>query len=74
MPRTLPPLQAYVPSGFKVPLYPFVPCGSIFVNTFLLGQLDEQSYKRFGWWTLAVVIVYLVYGIFAAQAQDNRRM
>eukprot|EP00198_Chlamydomonas_reinhardtii_P001119 XP_001690454.1 cationic amino acid transporter [Chlamydomonas reinhardtii] len=65
---------AYVPSGFKVPLYPFVPCGSIFVNTFLLGQLDEQSYKRFGWWTLAVVIVYLVYGIFAAQAQDNRRI
>ncbi len=62
-----------MPTGFKVPLDPFVPCGSIFVNTFRLGQLDELSYRRFGWWTLAVVLVYLLYGIFAAQAQDNRR-
>ncbi|EFJ49983.1 hypothetical protein VOLCADRAFT_89329 [Volvox carteri f. nagariensis] len=37
---------AYVPSGYKVPLYPLVPCASIFVNTFLLGQLDQASYER----------------------------
>ncbi len=47
------------------------PSLSIFVNTFLLGQLDEKSYKRFGWWTLAVVGIYLVYGVFAAQAKDD---
>ncbi len=41
--------QAYVPPGFTVPLWPIIPCGSVFINTFLLGQLDEQSYKRFGW-------------------------
>ncbi|PNH11561.1 Cationic amino acid transporter 1 [Tetrabaena socialis] len=61
----------YVPGGYKVPFYPFIPCGSLFVNTFLLGQLDVRSYKRFGWWTLAVALIYFLYGIFAAQNKDD---
>ncbi|PNH00966.1 Cationic amino acid transporter 1 [Tetrabaena socialis] len=69
----LPPFMArnYVPGGYKVPFYPFIPCGSLFVNTFLLGQLDVRSYKRFGWWTLAVALIYFLYGIFAAQNKDD---
>ncbi|KAG2495203.1 hypothetical protein HYH03_006809 [Edaphochlamys debaryana] len=63
---------AYTPQSFVTPLFPLIPCGSIFVNTFLLGQLDEQSYERFGWWTLAVVLIYLLYGVFAAEAKDRR--
>ncbi|KXZ44274.1 hypothetical protein GPECTOR_70g505 [Gonium pectorale] len=63
---------AYVPSGYKVPLYPFIPCGSIFVNTFLLGQMDKDSYERFGWWTLAVTLIYVCYGVFASQNKDDK--
>ncbi len=63
---------AYVPAGFQVPLFPFVPCASLFVNTFLLGQLNQESYLRFGWWTLAVAGVYFLYGIFASQSKDVR--
>ncbi|GFR47301.1 hypothetical protein Agub_g8988 [Astrephomene gubernaculifera] len=63
---------AYIPAGYKVPLYPFVPCASVFVNTFLLGQLSQESYERFGWWTLGVTALYTVYGIFAAQRKDNK--
>ncbi len=63
---------AYVPAGFQVPLFPFVPCASLFVNTFLLGQLNLTAYKRFAWWTLAVAGVYFLYGIFASQSKDAR--
>ncbi|GLC61629.1 hypothetical protein PLESTB_001784700 [Pleodorina starrii] len=63
---------AYIPSGYKVPLYPLIPCASIFINTFLLGQLSMESYQRFGWWTLGVTLLYCVYGIFAAQVKDDK--
>ncbi|KAJ9514584.1 hypothetical protein QJQ45_016315 [Haematococcus lacustris] len=51
----------------QVPLFPGIPAASIFVNTFLLGQLDQKSYERFGWWTLASTSIYLVYGMVAQE-------
>ncbi|KAG2495204.1 hypothetical protein HYH03_006810 [Edaphochlamys debaryana] len=63
---------AYTPQSFVTPLFPLVPCGSIFVNTFLTGQLNKRAYRRFGWWTVAVVVLYLLYGVFAAEAKDRR--
>ncbi|GLI69367.1 hypothetical protein VaNZ11_013943 [Volvox africanus] len=65
---------AYVPAGYKVPFYPFIPCASIFVNIFLLGQLSVESYERFGWWTLGVSLLYVLYGVFAAQIKDDKRL
>lgn len=60
-------------SPTQAPFHPVVPCMSIFLNTFLLGQLDTASYQRYGGWAAALVATYLVYGALAAQAQDDRR-
>lgn len=38
--------RQFEPQGYAVPLYPYLPAASLFINTFLLGQLDEKSYKR----------------------------
>jgi APA family basic amino acid/polyamine antiporter len=40
--------------GYGVPLFPWVPAASVFLNTFLLGQLGKPAYERFGIWTAAV--------------------
>ncbi|KAJ9514573.1 hypothetical protein QJQ45_016310, partial [Haematococcus lacustris] len=63
--------QDFVPAGYKVPLFPGIPAASIFVNTFLLGQLDQKSYERFGWWTLAATCLYLFYGMVCQEAHDK---
>ncbi|MEW5318521.1 MAG: hypothetical protein WDW38_009737 [Sanguina aurantia] len=43
---------------------------SIFVNLFLLGQLDQKSYLRFGWWTVAAMGVYYSYSMIAGEVKD----
>ncbi|KAJ9511687.1 hypothetical protein QJQ45_017993, partial [Haematococcus lacustris] len=62
--------QDHVPTGYKVPLFPAIPALSIFVNTFLLGQLDVRSYERFGWWILGTVCLYFFYGMISQEAHD----
>jgi APA family basic amino acid/polyamine antiporter len=37
--------------GYGVPLFPWVPAASMFLNTFLLGQLNVAAYERFGIWS-----------------------
>mmetsp|Transcript_1343 Transcript_1343/g.2143 ORF Transcript_1343/g.2143 Transcript_1343/m.2143 type:complete len:645 (+) Transcript_1343:109-2043(+) len=64
--------QDNVPVAYKLPLFPAIPAASIFVNTFLLGQLDVASYVKFGWWTCSIVGLYLVYGCVAQEAHDRR--
>jgi len=36
--------------SFRVPLVPFLPCISIFANTYLMLQLDGPTWIRFGVW------------------------
>ncbi|MEW5304712.1 MAG: hypothetical protein WDW36_007304 [Sanguina aurantia] len=60
----------YTPAKYVAPLFPFIPCVSIFVNLFLLGQLDQKSYLRFGWWTVAAMGVYYSYSMIAGEVKD----
>lgn len=63
----------YVPERFRVPLYPFLPCFSVFLNTFLLGQLRTPAWIRFGIWTAFCCAFYLLYSMLATQVRDERR-
>lgn len=66
-----------VPSAQKgkdwsVPCMPWVAAASIFLNVFLLGSVDKDSYVRFLVWTAIAVVFYLLYGVhstFDAEAQ-----
>lgn len=48
---------------FKVPLVPFVPCLSVFVNLYLMFQLDLFTWVRFLIWIAIGYIIYFAYGI-----------
>ncbi|KAK1300352.1 hypothetical protein QJS10_CPB13g01515 [Acorus calamus] len=58
--------QARKPEFWGVPLMPWTPAVSIFMNVFLLGSLDGPSYARFGFFTAAAVVVYLLYSVHAS--------
>lgn len=58
--------QARKPDFWGVPLMPWVPCFSIFLNIFLLGNIDSPSYVRFGFFSAVVVLVYVLYSVHAS--------
>ncbi|KAL6870716.1 hypothetical protein ACP4OV_014564 [Aristida adscensionis] len=54
------------PERWGVPGMPWVPAASVFLNVFLLGSLDRPSYVRFGVFSAAVVLVYVLYSVHAS--------
>lgn len=58
--------QARKPDFWGVPLMPWIPCVSIFLDIFLLGNLDGPSYARFGFFSALAVVVYVVYSVHAS--------
>ncbi|XP_055625515.1 cationic amino acid transporter 3-like isoform X1 [Toxorhynchites rutilus septentrionalis] len=48
---------------FKVPLVPFVPMLSMFVNVYLMFQLDATTWVGFCIWLMLGFIIYFTYGI-----------
>lgn len=55
--------QSRTKLAFKVPLVPLVPSVSMFVNVYLMMQLDRGTWLRFGVWMLLGFIIYFSYGI-----------
>ncbi|CAL8471821.1 g11363 [Coccomyxa elongata] len=55
------------PRVFGVPLFPWVPSGSMILNAFLLCTLDRDSYIRFGIWSAICLIVYLLYSLHSIE-------
>ncbi|KAI8474786.1 MAG: cationic amino acid transporter [Monoraphidium minutum] len=62
----------YVPARYRVPLYPWLPALSMAFNIFLLGQLGEFAYVRFGYWTAACVGCYLLYSGASSYNKSRR--
>lgn len=58
--------QARKPEFWGVPLMPWIPSISIFLNIFLLGSLDKPSYIRFGFFSGLIVLVYVLYSVHAS--------
>ncbi|KAL0128181.1 hypothetical protein PUN28_003439 [Cardiocondyla obscurior] len=52
---------------FKVPLVPLIPCLSIFINIYLMLQLDVFTWIRFATWLLIGFGIYGFYGIFHSE-------
>ncbi|XWS56877.1 hypothetical protein CRYUN_Cryun09bG0123300 [Craigia yunnanensis] len=58
--------QARKPEFWGVPLMPWLPSMSIFLNIFLLGSLDGLSYVRFGFFSALAMLVYALYSVHAS--------
>lgn len=58
--------KARTPQKWGVPLVPWLPAASIFINIFLLGSIDGKSFMRFGIWTAALLAYYFFVGLHAS--------
>ncbi|GJM95151.1 hypothetical protein PR202_ga11859 [Eleusine coracana subsp. coracana] len=58
--------KARAPKKWGVPLVPWLPAASIFINIFLLGSIDAKSFMRFGIWTAALLAYYFLFGLHAS--------
>uniref|UniRef100_A0A8D8YCI2 Cationic amino acid transporter 3 n=1 Tax=Cacopsylla melanoneura TaxID=428564 RepID=A0A8D8YCI2_9HEMI len=57
--------------NFKVPFVPLVPCVSIFMNIYLMINLDISTWVRFIVWLAVGLVVYFTYGIFHSKQKTN---
>lgn len=56
---------------FKVPFVPFLPLLSIFLNLYLMFQLDIHTWIRFGIWLVIGYVIFFSYGI-RSSVEGNR--
>ncbi|CAJ1063569.1 cationic amino acid transporter 3a [Xyrichtys novacula] len=57
---------------FKVPLLPWLPLFSVFVNIYLMMQLDLGTWCRFTVWMVIGFAIYFFYGIKNSSEAANR--
>ncbi|XP_072316276.1 high affinity cationic amino acid transporter 1-like isoform X2 [Eucyclogobius newberryi] len=55
--------QSKAKVAFKVPLLPLVPVASMFINVYLMMQLDRGTWIRFALWMAIGFVIYFGYGL-----------
>jgi len=61
-----------IPRGYRVPLYPVVPILGIASCLWLITTVPTYVLIIFAWYTLAMIVLYFVYGMHNSELQKGR--
>jgi len=61
-----------IPRGFRVPLYPVLPALGIVACFALIFTVENRVLVFFGWYTLAAIVMYFVYGMHNSQLHKGQ--
>jgi APA family basic amino acid/polyamine antiporter len=61
-----------IPRGFRVPLYPALPALGIVACFALIFTVENRVLVFFGWYTLAAIVLYFVYGMHNSQLHKGQ--
>jgi len=61
-----------IPRGFRVPLYPVLPALGIVACLALIFTVENRVLVFFGWYSLAAVVLYFVYGMHNSQLHKGQ--
>ncbi|KAG5898298.1 hypothetical protein JTB14_008641 [Gonioctena quinquepunctata] len=50
--------------GFSVPLIPWIPGISIFMNIYLMTNIQKDTWIKYSYWMLIGLLIYLTYGVW----------
>ena len=56
-----------VPTTFRCPLVPFVPCMGIAINMYMMAGLSYAAWIRLAVWMVVGVSIYFLYGIYCSK-------
>ncbi len=60
-----------IPTTFKCPLVPLVPCVGIAINSYMLAGLDGYAWVRMGVWLVIGWAIYFFYGIWNSKLRKK---
>jgi len=61
-----------IPRGYRVPLYPVVPILGIASCLWLITTVPWYVLKIFAWYTLAMILLYFIYGMHNSRLHKGR--
>ena len=61
-----------IPSTFKCPLVPFVPCMGIAINMYMMAGLSYTAWIRLFVWMVIGVAIYFLYGIYCSKLRTTK--
>mmetsp|Transcript_65583 Transcript_65583/g.75445 ORF Transcript_65583/g.75445 Transcript_65583/m.75445 type:complete len:553 (-) Transcript_65583:242-1900(-) len=61
----------YIPTTFKCPCVPLLPCLGICCNSFLMGSFTFYTWVGFGVWLTIGATIYFTYGYWNSELREN---
>ncbi|KAJ8917726.1 hypothetical protein NQ315_005175 [Exocentrus adspersus] len=66
------PTHSNIELGFSVPLVPWIPGVSIFINIYLMTNIQKDTWIKYAYWMVIGLIIYFLYGLWHSNERSKK--